>query len=206
MRGPDYSIKKRRGCCRKKPQSFFRGFLYLKFCTFRRTGEWDYIADVTHTCYEEYESFESKTETCMWAGAEAAGIQVPAHLIYGQVHFFHAGNQFVVVFFSLGAANYFTNAWKEDIHRTYGFTVIVLLHIEGLDSFRIIGEDNWFFEMFFYQEAFVFTLQVCTPFFDDIIEFLAFVRFTVLQNVDSLCIGKAFEFVVEYKFQFRNEA
>lgn len=31
------------------------------------TWEWDYVADVLYTCYEENQTLEAETETCVWA-------------------------------------------------------------------------------------------------------------------------------------------
>ena len=52
--------------------------------------------------------------------------------------FFDAVHQFSIIGLTLGAADYLANLREEHIHSTYRFTIVVLLHIERLDFFRII--------------------------------------------------------------------
>ena len=52
-----------------------RFFIYFKLSSLTTlelsvlwsTWEWDYVTDVLHTCYEENQTLEAETETCVWA-------------------------------------------------------------------------------------------------------------------------------------------
>ena len=39
---------------------------YLELCVLWCTWEWNHITDVLHTGYEEDQTLETETETCMW--------------------------------------------------------------------------------------------------------------------------------------------
>lgn len=44
------------------------GFIFiLEFCVLWCTWEWNHVADILHTGYEENQTLETETETCVWA-------------------------------------------------------------------------------------------------------------------------------------------
>ena len=45
--------------------AFFYIYLRLKFGVSWGTWEWDYIANVSHTCHEQQQTFKAETETGM---------------------------------------------------------------------------------------------------------------------------------------------
>ena len=45
--------------------SFYR--ILLELCVLWCTWEWNHITDVLHTSYEEYQTLETESETCVWA-------------------------------------------------------------------------------------------------------------------------------------------
>ena len=42
-------------------------FFILEFCVLWCTWEWNHVADILHTGYEENQTLETETETCVWA-------------------------------------------------------------------------------------------------------------------------------------------
>ena len=52
-----------------------------------------------------------------------------------------------------------------------------IAHIKGLDAGRVIIEDHWFAKVLLHEVALVLALQVSTPFFNDVVEFLLLVGF-----------------------------
>jgi hypothetical protein len=83
--------------------------------------------------------------------------------------------------------------------------VFVAAHIKGFDGRRITGDNDRFFEMFFHEPAFVFTLHIDAP-FDIVLKFFLFVSWGLEQDIDGFGIGDAFEFVIEDELQFFDEA
>ena len=39
----------------------------LELCVLWCTWEWNHVADILHTGYEENQTLETETETCVWA-------------------------------------------------------------------------------------------------------------------------------------------
>ena len=85
-----------------------------------------------------------------------------------------------------------------------GFVVFVDLHVEGFDFLRIVGHDNRFLEVLFYEIAFVLGSQVVTPFAGEL-ELLA-VLDGFLEDFDTFGIRKTDEVCVDNGFEALDEA
>ena len=100
--------------------------------------------------------------------------------------FFNAVHQFGIIGLTLGTADYLANLREEHIHSTYRFAIVVLLHIERLDFFRIIRQDNWTLEVVFHQITFVLGSQVDPPVYGEFK--LMSLRYGFFQNLDAFRI------------------
>lgn len=74
--------------------------------------EWNYVADVAHARYGQYQALEAQAEARVRRGAEAAGVKVPVEVGGGYVHLGHAGGEVGVVFLALRATDDFADARK----------------------------------------------------------------------------------------------
>ena len=119
----------------------------LIFCVFRCSREWDDVTDVGHTCHEEQQPLEAKAETAVRAASEPAGIDVPLKVIPAHLQFVNACFKFLERSLSFGTSNDLTDLREKHIHCADSLSVLILLHIEGLDVLRIAGEDDRLLEM-----------------------------------------------------------
>ena len=71
------------------------------------------------------------------------------------------------------------NAGRQNIHRSYRFSVIVLTHVKCFDRRRIIRKNNRPLEMFFNEIALVFALQIHAPARDLVLKFLFLIVITL---------------------------
>ena len=55
--------------------------------------------------------------------------------------------------------------------------------------------------MLFHKISFMFTLQVGTPFFNNIVEFLFLIRLRIFQNLDGFGVAYSLEIIFENKIQ-----
>ena len=125
----------------------------------------------------------------MGNGTEAASVKIPPHVLHRNAEFLYACIKFVIVGFTLGAADDFADFREEYVHRAHCLSVGVLLHVEGLDLFGIVSENNRAFEMFLDEEAFMLALEIGSP-IDGEFEFVT--RF--LKNPDTFGVGETHEF------------
>ena len=128
-----------------------------------RAGEEDDVADVLHARHIHDETVEPEPEPAVRHAAEEA--QVEVLLVGGDVHVpcLHRGKQFVVVRLSFAAADDLADAGNEEIGRRHRLAVGVLLHIEGLDLLRVVGDEHGALEDDFGEVFFVLGLKVAAP-------------------------------------------
>ena len=121
------------------------------------------IADIFHTRQIHDHPLETESETRMLATAVSSGIQIP--FISGDIHiqFFHPGFQEIQTFFSLRTAYQFTDMRHQQVAGCHGLSIVVLAHIERLDVFRIIRQENRSVDDFFTQITFMFGIEVHAP-------------------------------------------
>ena len=93
--------------------------------------------------------------------------------------------------FPLGASDDFANLREEDIHCPDSLSVVILLHVEGLDLLRIACEDDRLLEMLLHKVSLVLALEVNAPIYR-ILE-LDSVLCSLLKNPDSLGVLKPYE-------------
>ena len=92
--------------------------------------------------------------------AVATQIEIPFVIAGIHVVTPHVVLQPLQSFFTLAAANDFSNAGHEQIHCGYGFPIIVRPHIERFDLLREIENRDWTLEMFLSKPALVLRLQI----------------------------------------------
>ena len=128
--------------------------------------------------------------------AEAAGVEIPPHVLHGNVKLFDACKQLVVIGLTLRAADDFANHGEEHVHGAYGAAVFVLLHIESLDFLGIVGKYHRALEVLFDEETLMLALKVDTPLYG---ELELFAR--SLEYLDAFGVGQTDEIVVENEFK-----
>ena len=99
----------------------------------------------------------------MGHSAEAPQIEVPPILFFGQAHVADALQKSVVAMLTLRATDDLPHARYQDVHRTHGFAVVVLIHVEGFDVRGVIGDDHGALHVLFSEIALVLALQVDAP-------------------------------------------
>src|SRR5712675_2046241 len=90
----------------------------LEFRISRRARERDHVADVGHAGDELDHSLQTEAEAGVGYGAKPAQVEVPPVVGGVEALFFHAAFQHVEPLFALAAADDFTDAWDEDVHRS----------------------------------------------------------------------------------------
>ena len=96
-------------------------------------------------------------------GAVAAEVQVVRVRVHVHVPLFHGGDELVVVGFSLGAADDLADAGDQEVRRRDGLPVVVLFHVERLDVFRVVDDEDRFVEDLLGDVPLMFGLQVHAP-------------------------------------------
>ena len=130
---------------------------------------------------------------------ETASIQIPPHILHRNSHFINAVQQFVIISFTFGPSDNFTDFREQHIHRTNRLAILILLHIESFDLFRIVSQDYRTFEMLLNQEAFMFRSQVNPPIYREL-ECMAFSN-SLFQNLAPFCIRQTDEIVFQHSLQ-----
>ena len=170
----------------------------LEFAVVRIAGEGNHVADVLHAGHEEDQTLEAEAETAVWHGAELAGVEIPVHAFEALVG--HALLEFVVAFLTLAAADDLADLREEHVHGAHCLAVVVQLHVERLDFLRIVGQDHWLLEVLLYEVAFVLRSEVDTP-IDRELKLLA----ALFEDLDALCVGKAYEVIFDYEVESLDE-
>ncbi len=115
-------------------------------------------------------------------GAVTAQIAIPAVVRRVQTHLSHTRIQYVQTLFTLRTTDDLTNARSQNVHRGNRFTVFVKAHIERLNIFRVVFNDDRCFEVFLCKITLMLRSQVNAP-VNRVLEFLtAFLK-------DGDCIG-----------------
>ncbi len=100
-------------------------FRELKLSVARRTRERYDITDIRHARHEQQQTLKAQTEPGVGTRTELTGIEIPPHILHRDVKFVNARHQLVVIRFTLGTANDFSNLREEHIHGTHGLAVFV---------------------------------------------------------------------------------
>ena len=94
---------------------------------------------------------------------ETTSIQIPPHILHRDMQLLDTLIKLIIISLTLGTTDDLANLREENIHRTNGLTILVLLHIECLDLFRIVCQDNRTLEMLLNQETLMLGSQVDAP-------------------------------------------
>src|SRR4030067_98843 len=135
----------------------------LKFKRLYRARERYDVPDILHTGDALHRPLESKPETGMRHGSETAKLQIPPVVIRVESVSGDPLLEFFIIRFTLASADDLAQPRHQDIHRPNGFIVLVHLHVEGLDLFRVVGYDHRPGVYFFRQKFFMLTLQIDSP-------------------------------------------
>ena len=130
---------------------------------------------------------------------ETTSIQIPPHILHRNTHFIDTVHQLIIIRFTFGTADDFTDFREQYIHGTNRFTVFILLHIESFDLFRIVCQDYRTFEMVLNQESFMFRSQIDTPIYREF-KCMSFCN-RFFQNLDSFRIRQANEIFFQHSLQ-----
>ena len=113
-----------------------------KFCRFWCAWERNHVTYVLHTSNKQYQSFKSQSEATVWTSAEATCIKIPPHIFHRYVTLVYFVHQFIVILFTNGTTDNFSNLRKQDICSlnclfnllaVYLWNLLVNLHEESLN-------------------------------------------------------------------------
>mmetsp|Transcript_18809 Transcript_18809/g.57856 ORF Transcript_18809/g.57856 Transcript_18809/m.57856 type:complete len:220 (-) Transcript_18809:1146-1805(-) len=149
-------------------------------------GEGDGVADVVDAGAEHEEALEAEAEAGVGDGAVEAEVGVPLDALGVEADVLAAGLEDVEVVLALGAADDFADFGDEEVHGRDGLVVVVELHVEGLDVFWIINQDDGAFVDDVRQVLLVLGVQVHAPLDVVVLEGDCFGRDGFLQHVDGL--------------------
>ncbi len=137
----------------------------------------------------------------MLHAAELAQVEIPVVAGFVQAQLVHTGDQLVVILFTLAAADQLADAGHQHIGRGHGLAVGVLLHVEALDLFRVVGDEDGLLEHHLGQVALVLGLDVHAPLHREL-ELLV----VLLQDLDGVGVGDAAKLAVGHQLQTLDEA
>ena len=135
----------------------------LELCVLWSARERYHVANVLHTGHEEHQTLEAQTKSAVGTGAEAAGVQIPPHILHGYVAAFYLAHQLVVVLLAHRTAYDFSNLREQYVGALNGLSVFVYLHVEGLYVLRVVGHNNRFLEVMLHKIALVLACEVHAP-------------------------------------------
>ena len=183
------------------PLQLFAPCTLSEFRILRGSWERNDIANVLHAGDEEDESFEAEPESSVGACAILAGVEIPPHILHGDVAALDFAKKFVVAFFTNRASDDFADLREEHVGALHGLLhrlavelgeLVVDLHVEGFDLLGIVGHDDRFLEVFLDQIAFVLAGEVVAPLARELE--LASVADGLLQDTYALGVVESDEF------------
>ena len=125
----------------------------------------------------------------MDASAITASVQIPFKAVF-VAGFLHFLKKAIVTLLALRPADDLPFPGDEHIAGRDGLAIVVFPHVEGLDVFGVIGEENRPFDYRFGYVAFVLGLQIEAPVNVVFLKLMA-VLHRFLQNIDGFGIGHA---------------
>lgn len=146
-----------------KRRFFSRKGFFLESGVFWVSREGDNVSDVFHAGDVLDEPFESKAKARMGRAAKFAEIEIPA--VDGRIEVVVSKSflKQLQALLSLRASDELSCDRNEEVHRGNCFSIIVCAHVEGLDGFRVVVENDWTFEVFFSEIALMLGLEVDAP-------------------------------------------
>ena len=188
-------------------------YVCLEFGVLWRAGEGDDIADVLHAGDEEDEALETESETTVGAASVFAGVEVPPHVLHGDMALLNLAHELVVALLADRTADDLADLWEKHVGALYGlFHLLAVengflgidLHVEGLDALGVVGHDDGLLEVLFHEVTLVLAGQVVAPFAGEL-ELLS-VLDGFLQDADTLGVGEAHKVGLQHAFETLYEA
>jgi len=164
-------------------------------------GEGDDVADVLHTREVHDHTLEAEAEARMLDAAVTAQIEIPAIIAHIHAKFCDALLQHLHALFTLAAADELADTGNEKIRRSNGLAVVILAHVEGLDLFGIIRNEDGALKDLFGEIALVFGLQITAPKYG-ILELIFF----LFEQGDRFGVADAGEVGVDHVFEALQQA
>src|SRR5207248_5397496 len=119
----------------------------------------DHIADVAESGCVRDGPLESETEARMRHRAIPSQIAIPAVMLTVEAGGGHPRIENVESFLALAAADDFSDARGQNVHRGDGAIVVVDAHVESLDLLRIVDDDHLLFRVLLRSEEHTSELQ-----------------------------------------------
>ena len=100
----EYSLLHQAGCQAtdaSSPKLPSRGsgreqMLLLELAVLGCAGEGNHVTDVLHACHEENQALETETETAVGAASVLARVEIPPHILHGDVAVLYLVHQFAI--------------------------------------------------------------------------------------------------------------
>ena len=132
-----------------------------------------------------------------------ASVEIPPHVFHRNIAALYLAHELVVVFFTHRTTDDFTDLREEHIRTLNGAAVLIDLHVESLDVFRIVGHDDRLPEVVFHQITFMLAGQVDTPRHGILKLLSGFDCF--LKYANALGVGETHEILLEHSFETGDE-
>src|SRR5574344_415139 len=185
----------------------------LEISRLRSAREWNHVADVLHTCHEEDETLKTKTKSSMRTRTKLASVEIPPHVLHRNVALVNLVGQFLHALFAHRPTDNLTNLREEHISALHCLLhllalkhrlLIVYLHVECLDSLRVVSHDYRSLEVLLHEETLMLRSEVITPFAWEL-KLLAILD-CLLKNFNTLCVGQTYKILFQHAFQTLNQA
>ena len=190
----------------------------LEFSTLGSTREGNDVADVLHTCYKQNQTLEAKTEASMRTGSPTTGIDVPPQV--GLIHLttLNLTHQFVVALLTHRTTDDLTDLREQHVgtlhgrtrshstlvtHRTAIGRILVLFHIERLESTGVVSHDDGLLEVLLHEVALMLTGQVVAPVTGEL-KLLTILN-SLLQDIDTLSVRQTNKGILQNTLQTFNQ-
>ena len=171
----------------------------LELCRLRCPWERNHVADVLHTCDEEDETLETESETTVRTCSVLTCVEIPPHILHRDMALIDFCRQLLKTLLTYGTADNLADLREENVGALNGLAalaaesrlLIVYLHIECLDSLRIVCHDNRLLEVFLHEVALMLRSEVVAPLAWELE--LSALGDGVLQNLDTLGVWQTYE-------------
>src|SRR5690606_21050195 len=130
----------------------------LKLSVLRGPGVGDDVPDIAHARDKLHHALKTQSESGVNRCAEPSQVQIPPEFLFIDIEILELLLEHFQAFLPLGSPDDLPDSGEQHVHGTYGLSILVQAHIEGLDVRRVIKEDHRAVKVFFNQIALVFAL------------------------------------------------
>ena len=116
-------------------------------------------------------------------------VKVEAVVFLVKTHLFDLAEKFLIIVFTLAAADDLADARNETVHSSNSLAILVELHVECFDLLRVIGNEYRTFEDLLCQITLVLSLKVAAPEY-----FVIECVIVLFKKLDRLCVSNMTEF------------